>query len=105
MIIGGKYSHSVLKRAKSGDFRVQDDFGGTVCSYVPSKKEVLFAEKVIASVPFNVIYGRVDIIFDNSGNLALSELELIEPEMWFRFNHGAARSLAKSIKLHIEKNS
>ena len=28
MIFGGKYSHAVLKKAKPGDFRVQDDFGG-----------------------------------------------------------------------------
>ena len=27
MLFGGKYSHAVLKKAKKGDFRVQDDFG------------------------------------------------------------------------------
>ena len=30
MLFGGEYSHSVLKKAKKGDFRVQDDFGGSV---------------------------------------------------------------------------
>ena len=27
MIIDGKYSHSVIKKAKTGDFRVRDDYG------------------------------------------------------------------------------
>ena len=28
--MNGIYTHAVLKKAKSGDFRVQDDFGGSV---------------------------------------------------------------------------
>ncbi|MFA6469421.1 MAG: hypothetical protein WCW35_11025, partial [Bacteroidota bacterium] len=36
MVIGGKYTHAVLKRAKPGDFRVQDDYGGTVHAYSPT---------------------------------------------------------------------
>ena len=36
MLFGGEYSH-VLKKAKKGDFRVQDDFGGTVQKITPSK--------------------------------------------------------------------
>ena len=33
MLIGGEFSHAILKKAKKGDFRVQDDFGGTVEVY------------------------------------------------------------------------
>ena len=29
-MINGQFTHAVLKKAKPGDFRVQDDFGGTV---------------------------------------------------------------------------
>ena len=46
---------------------------------------------------FNFLF-RVDIILDNNNQLALSELELIEPEMWFRFNPDAAKKLAIKIK-------
>ena len=101
MMLGGEYSHAVIKTVKSGDFRVQDDFGGKVNKYAPSKNEILFAEQVIQSCDFSPVYARVDIILDNNNQLALSELELIEPEMWFRFHEPAANRLAKAIHAYI----
>ena len=98
MIIDGKYSHSVIKKAKTGDFRVQDDYGGKVINYKANNLEIDFAEKVISVLDFQPIYARVDLILDNGGNLALSELELIEPEMWFRKNLLSANLLARAIK-------
>ena len=98
MIINGEYSHAVLKKAKNGDFRVQDDYGGSVCNYSASQNEIAFAKKVMESLPFSPIYARVDILIDNNGCLALSELELIEPEMWFRMAPLAAQKLARSVK-------
>ncbi|MDW8332285.1 MAG: hypothetical protein RMK43_11585, partial [Cyclobacteriaceae bacterium] len=85
MLFAGKYSHAVLKRARPGDFRVQDDFGGTVHHYTPSPEEIQFAEKVVSACTPLPVYARVDAIWDNSGKLCVSELELIEPELWFRF--------------------
>lgn len=104
MIINGKYSHSVLKHAKDGDFRVQDDFGGTVSAYQAKKPEIKFAENVIKTLPFSPIYARVDLVLDNNNEIALSELELIEPEMWFRLNPLAARDLAITIRDFININ-
>lgn len=98
MIIGGIFSHAVLKKAKDGDFRVQDDFGGTVSVYFPGKSEIEFALNVIEKLPEKPAYARVDIIVDNYGNTALSELELIEPEMWFRLRPDSAKILAQYIK-------
>ncbi len=98
MIIGGKYSHAVLKKAKIGDFRVQDDFGGSVETYLANKQEIDFAEKTISLLPFHPIYARVDIIVDNQNKLALSELEIIEPEMWFRLSESSVKKLAGEIK-------
>ena len=102
MIIDGKYSHAVLKRVKRGDFMVQDDFGGSVVLYQPTQKEISFANNVITTLPFKPLYGRVDIVLDNTGHIALSELELIEPEMWFRLNHNSSIKMARAIKNYIE---
>ena len=44
------------------------------------------------------IYARVDMFTDNDGQLALSELELIEPELWFRNNPDSADKLAIAVK-------
>ncbi|MEC8616530.1 MAG: hypothetical protein VXY28_02425 [Bacteroidota bacterium] len=103
MVIGGKYTHAVLKMAKEGDFRVQDDFGGSIAIYSPSEKMVKLAEKctrILSPIPS---YARVDIIWDNSGDLAVSELELIEPELWFRLNPNAAQKLAEHIDLILSE--
>jgi glutathione synthase/RimK-type ligase-like ATP-grasp enzyme len=84
MVFGGKYSHSVLKRAKAGDFRVQDDHGGTVYAYEASEAEVQYAEYVTAQYSPVPVYARVDVMWDSNNQLALVELELIEPELWMR---------------------
>ena len=98
MVFNGQFTHAVLKKAKQGDFRVQDDFGGTVHNYVPTADEILFAENTIKACAELPIYARVDIFTDNNGDIALSELELIEPELWFRHYPKAAEVLAQGIK-------
>lgn len=98
VIINGQYTHAVLKVAKAGDFRVQDDFGGSVHDYSPTLEEIAFAEKAIKACNPIPLYARVDILTDNNGNLALVELELIEPELWFRKNVKSAIALASAIK-------
>ena len=96
-MIGGKYTHAVKKIAKKGDFRVQDDHGGTVEKYEAKSKEIKFAKKCIKKCPFSPIYARVDIVYDNNNQPSLSELELIEPELWFRKNPNSAEKLSKEI--------
>ncbi len=97
IMIGGKYTHAVQKIAKEGDFRVQDDHGGSVKKYTPTKEEILFSENCLSAIPFKTIYARVDIIYDNNNKPSLSELELIEPELWFRNNPKSATFLAEEI--------
>jgi glutathione synthase/RimK-type ligase-like ATP-grasp enzyme len=97
VFFGETFSHAVLKRAKSGEFRVQDDFGGTVHSYSPKDHEVEFALTAIKACPELPAYARVDIVLDNEGKMAISELELIEPELWFRLNPKSASLCADEI--------
>lgn len=103
VVIDGKFSHSVLKKAKEGDYRVQDDWGGTVHSYKPNAAEIEFAENVARSCFPIPTYARVDLMWDDDGLLALGELELVEPELWFRKNPKAAEDLAKAIKKLFKK--
>lgn len=92
----GRVSHAVRKRAKPGDFRVQDDHGGTVESYAPTKAEIDFAERALAECDPIPCYGRVDLVADRMGQLCVMELELIEPELWLRFL-GNADAFAEAI--------
>lgn len=97
MLFDGKYSHAVLKKAKPGDFRVQDDFGGTVHDYQPTAQEIEFAERTVAYCKPTPVYARVDVIWNNQHELCVSELELIEPELWFRKHPPAAEMFAEAL--------
>tara|TARA_B100000795_G_scaffold213796_1_gene167466 strand:- start:4751 stop:5662 length:912 start_codon:yes stop_codon:yes gene_type:complete len=105
IMIGGEFSHAVLKKAKKGDFRVQDDFGGTVEEYKASHKEIDFATKALLACPHKTLYARVDLFYDNNNLLSLGELELIEPELWFRNHPEAVTKLADIITDYIHSNN
>ncbi|MFI5171956.1 MAG: RimK family alpha-L-glutamate ligase [Chitinophagales bacterium] len=98
MVMGGIFTHAVLKKAKPGDFRVQDDFGGTLHDYTPTKEEIAFAEKAVLACSTLPLYARVDIIRDNNDELSVMELEIIEPELWLRRFPEAAKILAGKIR-------
>ncbi|MDC2989477.1 hypothetical protein OAZ95_01525 [Gammaproteobacteria bacterium] len=98
MVFGGKFTHAILKKAKAGDFRVQDDFGGTVHDFNPTHEEIKFAEEVFQSCTSMPIYGRADIIWDLNKHIYLSELEIIEPELWIRNRPESANKIAEAVK-------
>lgn len=103
MLFGGAFSHAVLKKAKEGDFRVQQDWGGTVYDYNPTEKEIEFSEKVIRYFDQVPTYARVDVFWDNNNELCLAEIELIEPELWFRNYPKGADLLAEVIEQKIKR--
>lgn len=102
MVFGGGFTHSILKRAKTGDFRVQDDFGGTVHTYQETQDEVALAQKVMAQCPDMPAYGRVDIVWDDQGQPMVSELEIIEPELWVRQSPWSAEVFARAIAAELK---
>ena len=97
IVIAGRCTHSVRKVPKAGDFRVQDDHGGTVHVHIPTHDEITFAENAVAACPQVPLYARVDTVRDDVGALSLMELELVEPELFFRFYPPAADALAAAI--------
>ena len=102
MVFGGKYSHTILKRAKQGEFKVQDDFGGTVHDYISTQDEINFAEACVAACKEQPVYARVDCMWDEDGALCLSELEMIEPELWFRNDEKSPKRMAEAIMTYIK---
>ncbi len=97
IVIDGQFTHAVRKVAKAGDFRVQDDYGGTVHSFQPTREQIELAERTMALCDPAPVYGRVDIVRDNGGRWSVMELELIEPELWLRNYPPAAKLLARAI--------
>lgn len=97
VVIEGEVTHAVRKRARSGDFRVQDDHGGTVHPHEPSAAEVDLARRAVAACRPAPAYARVDVIDDDHDAPCLMEVELVEPELFFRRCPPAADAFAQAI--------
>lgn len=95
MFFGGKFSHAVLKKPRPGDFRVQNDFGGTAEPANPPQHVLSSAIRAIEAAPPS-LYARVDGVVDK-GAFRLMELELIEPALFLADQPQAAGSFADAI--------
>jgi glutathione synthase/RimK-type ligase-like ATP-grasp enzyme len=98
MLFSGEYSHAVVKRPKSGDFRVQEYHGGVTlrCS-VPPAGAVELAKAALAAAPVDAAYARVDIVPDDTGALMIMELELIEPSLFLDHAPDGGATFTRSI--------
>jgi hypothetical protein len=86
----------VLKRPAAGDYRVQWEFGGTAVTMAPPPRLIADAEAVMAAVPGNPLYARVDGV-ERDGRLVLMELELIEPHLFLGWDPSAPGRLAAAL--------
>ena len=98
LYFGGEFSHALLKTAKPGDYRIQSLYGGSEQSYSPSEDEKAVAKAVLATLDQPPLYARVDLLRGLDGQLALIELEMIEPYLYLQHaevidgvNQGAVR--------------
>jgi glutathione synthase/RimK-type ligase-like ATP-grasp enzyme len=100
--IDGVFSHAVLKRPAAGDFRVQQEHGGSSEPFVPSAWLMGQANRIAAAVPQvrDSLYCRIDAV-EREGSLVLMELELIEPELFLGLAEGAAERFAAAIARRI----
>jgi glutathione synthase/RimK-type ligase-like ATP-grasp enzyme len=96
VFLNGAYSHSVLKRAVGSEFRVHIEHGGTVETVVPDAARIAWAESVVAAAPEPWTYARVDLVTDTAGPL-LMELELLDPELFFKYEPASAARLITSL--------
>lgn len=96
--IDGRFSHAALKRPAAGDFRVQQEHGGSTEPFLPPVGLLDQANEIATAVPQvrDSLYCRIDAIA-RDGKLVLMELELIEPELFLGLAEGAAERLAKAI--------
>lgn len=97
VVIDGEITHAVRKLAAPDEFRVQDDHGGTVTGHIPTDTEIEIARHALTATPEPVAYARVDLVATATGPVVM-ELELIEPELFFRRQPGAAGALAQCVR-------
>jgi hypothetical protein len=91
-----KFSHAVLKKPTQSDFRVQNDFGGSVHYNKVPGFAVGQAQNILELVDDGLLYTRVDGIITN-GKFMLMELELIEPVLFLEANPEATAAFVNGI--------
>jgi hypothetical protein len=97
IFVAGRMTHAVRKVPRGGDYRVQDDFGACDEPYAPSAAEQAWAHDVLERAPHGLLYARVDLLRDEQGAPRLTELELVEPSLFFRHAPHAAEGLAEAL--------
>lgn len=105
LFFGGDFSHALLKKGPTGEFRVQHKYGGTIHPYSAKLGEMAQASLALSAygLPSRFLYARVDMVRDpqDSKKLLLMELEVAEPNLYFlndQANPGAAERFAKKLK-------
>ncbi len=105
IFVAGKLSHALVKVPASGDYRSQPEWGGQLrgVDARPACVELGMAAIRVAEQTSGapIFYARVDTI-DLDGSPRLIELELIEPDLFYRYApSGAARGFGQSLRTFL----
>ena len=98
LLFGGRFSHAIVKRPKAGDYRVQPHLGGTEQPCAAPEGAIELAHAALAAAPAEAAYARVDMVRDDDGQLAIIELELIEPALWLQHAPDGGDSFAQALR-------
>lgn len=94
----GEYSHALKKHPAAGDYRVQDDWGGTVAPAIAPPELVADARNVLEASGESFLYARVDGFESRDlGGFVCTELEVVEPELFFRTDPQAPERFAAAV--------
>ena len=106
LFFDGEFSHAVLKRAATGDFRVQSQFGGSLEAVAPDAGMLASARKALAATAelgyTDQAYARVDGVMVD-GRFRLMELEMIEPALVLAGRPEAAQRFAQLLQRRLER--
>lgn len=83
---GSEYSHTILKKPGEGDFRVQEEHGGSLHPLEPDQQLKKLADRTLDKIDPLPLYSRIDFARLSDGSYALMELELIEPSLYFNMD-------------------
>ncbi|HEX8444924.1 MAG TPA: hypothetical protein VF631_14895 [Allosphingosinicella sp.] len=95
--LSGAFSHAIRKQPQAGDFRVQPEYGAVIGAAMPTPDELAAAEAALAAGEEPLLYARVDLVRDLQGRPVLMELELVEPDLYLRFDLAAPVRFADAL--------
>jgi glutathione synthase/RimK-type ligase-like ATP-grasp enzyme len=101
LFVEGEFSHALVKRAKSGDYRIQEAYGGTSQAIDPTPADRAAAQAVLAALATPPLYARVDMVRGQAGELLLMELEVIEPFLFPKDGPHIGEMLGAALKKRL----
>lgn len=96
VFFGGEHSHTVRKVPRAGDFRVQQDHGGSRALVTATPAQIAEAARVLAAAQEPLLFARIDMV-ETARGLVLMELEAIDPELFLALDPAAPQQFADSI--------
>ncbi len=95
--IDNRFTHAIQKQPR---FEGDDE---SVARFEPIGPEHLdLAQRVLSAAPTEgALYARVDLIEHDDGSLLLSELELLEPSLFFPYDDDAVNAMVRAIERRL----
>ena len=93
--IDGTLSHVLLKKPAPGDYRAHGIYGGSIECAEPLPGDLQQVEGILTKLPFDLLYARLDLVRIDD-QLAIMELELVEPILYFNLAPGSVDQLVSA---------
>lgn len=92
VVVGGEATHVIAKQPRFADGH--ESVSGAL---VPSDFEREIVSRVLGALPYPVSYARIDLMPDEDGDPLVSEVELIEPSLFFKQNPAALGPFVEAV--------
>jgi hypothetical protein len=97
IFIDGIFTHAIERAPALGlDATAEDRL------ITAQEEELSLSQRLLALLPTQPLYARVDLIHDEAGTLRLMELELVEPGLWLKLAPHAVEHFADAIARKVK---
>lgn len=103
IFLGGRHSHTIRKLPREGDFRAQEEHGARLSTVEDRADLVTAGDRALAAIDPTPLYARVDLVRLRCGDLAVMELELVEPSLYLRMDPSAPERFAAAFHRWMEE--
>jgi glutathione synthase/RimK-type ligase-like ATP-grasp enzyme len=97
VVVDGEVSHAVRKLPATGDFRIQEEYGGRNVPVDLDRDTRDLATWLVDAAGTELLLARVDLLEDEVGALQLAELEATEPDLYLDVAPDAADRVVDAI--------
>ncbi len=102
VFVGGELLHTTRKEpvlAPGVRFDERKNAHPGIRLWSPTEPELALAEQALAAVPgaAELLYARVDLVDDDQGDPVVTELELVEPNLFLHLRPAAAQTVAEAL--------